>query len=143
METNDKTAFGEFIDRLIDYISENKTRILIIFAIYISIIFAACALGVFLSFGAQPGGITQVNAFIAPLIGPWSQVLEPNSHHVGSWSERYKMFAIILTVILVICLTGSLLFMNFWLSYMSTVIAFLSLIIWVLSGLAKVVSQLS
>jgi hypothetical protein len=143
METNEKTGFSRFVDCHINHINDNRERILIFFTIFILILFLAGTLGSCLSFLAQPGGITKINAFIAPFLGPWSQILPPNSHEMRFWSERYKIFAISLTAVLVLFLAGSILFINFWLSYMSTVITFFAIVIWVLCGLGKVVTQLS
>ncbi|MBN2588702.1 MAG: hypothetical protein JXA96_02480 [Sedimentisphaerales bacterium] len=140
METDSKEGL---ITRYINHISDNKIRILIIFMIYVLICFVACSLGMLASFAAQPGGITQKNAFIAPLIGPWSQTLPPNSHPVRTWSEKYKTFAVILAIVLPLSMLGSFLFIDFLLSYTSTVIAILSLILWILLGLGKVLSQLA
>jgi len=100
-------------------------------------------LGVLLSFTAQPGGITQSNAFLAPFLGPWSQTLPPNSHPVSTWSAQHELFAKCLTVILVFSIAGSYFIRSFWLGYTSTVVAVLALVVWVLAGLGKVVSQLA
>ena len=129
--------------RYINHIDDNKTRILIIFSIYFLICISACSLNVFVSHGAQPGGITQKNALITTLIGPWSQTLSPNPHPVKTWSEKYKTFAQILVVVLVLSILGSFLFIDSLLSYTSTVIAIASLSIWVLCGFVKVLSQLA
>ena len=138
-----RNGISGLITCYIDHLKENKVRILIFLTIYIFIVSIACCLGTLLSLGAQRGGITPKNAFIAPLIGPWSQTLPPNSHQVRSWTEGYKLFAQMLTAVLVLSLAGSFLIRNFWLSYFSTVSAVLALIVWVLSGLIKVVSQLA
>ena len=140
METDSKPGL---VTRYINHINDNKIRILIIFMIYVIICFIACSLGVLASFTAQSGGITQTNALIAPLIGPWSQTLPPNSHPVRTWPENFRIFVIILTIVLLLSMLGSFLFINFLLSYISTVIAMLSLIIWVLLGFGKVLSQLA
>jgi hypothetical protein len=97
--------------------------------------------GVLLSFAAQPGGITQSNAFLAPFLGPWSQTLPPNPHPVSTWSAQHTAFAMCLTVVLVFSIAGSYLARSHWLGCTSTVVAVLALVVWVLAGLLKVVSQ--
>lgn len=111
--------------------------------VYGLIFVIAALLGLMLSFAAQPGGISQSNALIAPFLGPWSQTLQPNPHPVSTWSAGHKSFAAFMTVVLVLSLAGSYLVSNDLLRQMSTVIAFLALILWVLAGLIKVVSQLA
>ena len=99
-------------------------------------------LGVFLSFTAQPGGITGADAFVAPFLGPWSQTLSPNPHPVSVWSAQYAAFARCMAVVLIFSLAGSYLTPNRWLRSTSTGMAVLTLVVWVLAGLMKVVSQL-
>jgi hypothetical protein len=104
--------------------------------------FLVASLAVLLSSTAQPGGITPVNAFLAPFLGPWSQTLPPNSHPVSVWSAQYTLFARCLTVVLAFALIGSYLSVSDWLRRASIAIAVPALVIWVLAGLMKVISQL-
>jgi hypothetical protein len=99
--------------------------------------------GLMLSFAAQPGGISQSNALIAPFMGPWSQILRPNPHPVSTWSAEYELFAKSLTVVLVLSLACSFIVVNDTPRYISTIIAVPALVVWVLAGLMKVVSQLA
>lgn len=102
---------------------------------------AACG-GMFLSFGAQRGGISHANAFGAPLMGPWSQTLPPNPHPVSVWLPQCALFARCLTVILAFALAGSYLGVSRWLRHTAIALAAPSLVIWVLAGLMKVVLEL-
>ena len=117
-------------------------RILILLVVYSLLLIVPSFLGVLISFTAQPGGINQSNAFIAPLLGPWAQTLKPNPHPVSTWSAEYELFAKCLTAVLVLSAVGSFLIPNDLLRYTVTTVAVLTLIIWVLAGLMKVVSQL-
>jgi len=119
-----------------------KRRLLHLSILYGLLCLLPAFFGVFLSFTAQPGGITHANAFVAPFLGPWSQTLEPNSHPVSVWSAQYAAFARCLTVVLVFSLAGSYLTPNRLLRSTSTGMAVLTLVVWVLAGLMKVVSQL-
>ena len=119
-----------------------KDRLLPLSITYLLICLILAFFGVLLSYTAQPGEITQSNAFIAPFLGPWSQTLPPNPHPVSTWSPEHAAFAKCLTVVLAFSLAGSYLARNRWLRYASTGIAVLALIIWLLAGLMKVVSQL-
>ncbi|MBN2592545.1 MAG: hypothetical protein JXA81_03480 [Sedimentisphaerales bacterium] len=110
--------------------------------VYSLLLLIPAFLGVLISFTAQPGGISQSNAFIAPFLGPWAQTLPPNSHPVSTWSARYDLFAKCITAVLVLSIIGSFLIPNNLLRYTATSVAVVSLIIWVLAGLMKVVSQL-
>lgn len=123
--------------------NQSLKRLLLLSVIYgLICLFFAC-FGVLLSYTAQPGGITQSNAFIAPFLGPWSQILPPNSHPVSVWSAEYALFAKGLTAVLVLSMAGSCFVIYRWLRYTATGIAVLTLVVWVLAGLMKVVSQLS
>lgn len=119
-----------------------KRRILVLSMTYGLLCLVSACFGVSLSFAAQPGGITQSNAFIAPFLGPWSQTLPPNPHPVSTWSAEHAAFAKCLTVVLMLSVVGSYLASSRWLTYTSTGVAVLALVVWVLAGLMKVVSQL-
>jgi hypothetical protein len=122
--------------------NQTLKKILILSVIYGLLIFIPAFLGVLISFTAQPGGISQSNAFIAPFLGPWAQTLRPNPHPVSTWSAEYELFAKCLTAILVLSVIGSYLATNDWLRYPAIGMAVLALVVWVLAGLLKVVSQL-
>ena len=117
-------------------------RFLLLSIIYGLICLLSAFFGQGLSYAAQPGGITQSNAFVAPFLGPWSQTLPPNAHAVSEWSLQYTVFAKCLTVVLAFSLVASWFATTPWLRHMSTGVAILTLLVWVLSGLLKVVSQL-
>ena len=122
--------------------NQSFKRVLTLSVVYGLLLVIPAFFGVLLSFTAQPGGISQSNAFIAPFLGPWSQTLRPNPHPVSTWSAEYELFAKCLTAVLVLSVIGSYLATNDWLRYPATGTAVLSLIVWVLAGLMKVVSQL-
>lgn len=122
--------------------NQSLKRILILSVIYGLFLLVPAFLGVLISFTAQPGGISQFNAFIAPFLGPWSQTLRPNPHPVSTWSAEYELFAKCLTAVLVLSVIGSFLAFNDLLRYTVTGMAIVALVIWVLAGLMKVVSQL-
>jgi hypothetical protein len=119
-----------------------KRRILVLSITYGLLCLLPAFFGVLLSLTAQPGGITQSNAFLAVFLGPWSQTLPPNPHPVSVWSAEYALFAKCLTVVLVFSLAGSYLGFSRFLRFASTCIAVPTLVVWALSGLVKVVSQL-
>jgi len=120
-----------------------KDRLLPLSVTYLLLCLLPAFFGVLLSYTAQPGGITQSNAFIAPLLGPWSQTLPPNPHPVSTWSPEYTLFTHCLTAVLAFAIIGSYIAGRHWLRLTSTVVAVLALILWALAGLAKVVSQLA
>jgi hypothetical protein len=122
--------------------NQSLKRVVVLSVVYGLLIFIPAFFGVLLSFTAQPGGISQSNAFIAPFLGPWSQILRPNPHPVSTWSAQYELFAKCLTAVLVLSIIGSYLAANDWLRYPAVGMAVVSLVIWVLAGLMKVVSQL-
>ena len=122
--------------------NQSLSRIMVLLFIYGLLFLFPAFFGVLLSYTAQPGGISQSNAFLAPFLGPWSQILPPNSHPVSVWSAQYSLFAQCLTAVLVLSVIGSCLATKDWLSYPAAGIAVLVLVVWALAGLGKVVSQL-
>jgi hypothetical protein len=117
-------------------------RIIILSVIYGLLLLVPAYLGVLISFTAQPGGISQYNAFIAPFLGPWAQTLRPNPHPVSTWSAEYELFAKCLTAVIALSVIGSYLATKDWLRYPAVGMAVCALVVWVLAGLMKVVSQL-
>lgn len=117
-------------------------RILALALVYGTLCLVAACFGMVMSFAAQPGGISHANAFLAPFLGPWSQTLPPNPHPVSVWSAQYALFAKMLTLILAFALAGSVLSVSRWLRNLSIAVGVPALVIWVLAGLMKVVSQL-
>jgi len=120
----------------------SKRGIFLLSIVYGGVCLLAACCGVLLSFAAQPGGIGHSNAFVAPLMGPWSQTLPPNPHPVSVWSPQYALFARCLTVILAFALAGSYLGVSRWLRCTAIALAVPSLVIWVLAGMMKVVLEL-
>jgi len=122
--------------------NQSLKRIILLSVIYGLLFLLPAFCGVLLSFTAQPGGISQSNAFLAPFLGPWSQTLPPNPHPVSVWSAKYSLFAKCLTAILVFSLVGSCLATDSWLGHTSTGTAVFVIVVWVLAGLLKVVLEL-
>ena len=120
----------------------SKRGIFLLTIVYAGVCLLAACCGMVFSFGAQRGGISQANAFLAPLMGPRSQTLSPNPHPVSVWSPQYALFARCLTVILAFALIGSYLGVSRWLRRTAIALAVPSLVIWVLAGLMKVVLEL-
>jgi len=123
--------------------NQSLKRIIILSFVYGLLFLVPAFFGVLISYTAQRGGISQYNAFLAPFLGPWSQILPPNSHRVSVWSAQYALFARLLTVVLVFSVIGSCLVAYRWLRYTATGIAVIVIIVWVLAGLMKVVVELS
>jgi len=122
--------------------NQSLSRIMVLLFIYGLLFLFPAFFGVLLSYTAQPGGISQSNAFLAPFLGPWSQILPPNSHPVSVWSAQYSLFAKCLAVVLVFSIIGSCLATDRWLRYPATGAAVFAIVVWVLAGLMKVVLQL-
>lgn len=122
--------------------NQSLNKIIILSVIYGLLLLVPAYLGVLISFTAQPGGISQYNAFVAPFLGPWAQTLRPNPHPVSTWSAEYEMFAKCLAAVLAISVIGSYLAIKHWLLYPATSMAVCALVVWVLAGMMKVISQL-
>jgi len=123
--------------------NERLKRIIILSFVYGLLFLLPAFLGVLISYTAQPGGISQYNAFLAPFFGPWAQILPPNSHPVSGWTAQYSLFAKLLTAVLVLSIIGSALAGYRWLRYTATGIAVCVIMFWTFVGFMKVVVQLS
>ena len=71
---------------------------------YLAITVICSLLGLFLSFHVQLGGIDSFNALIAPILGPFSYFLNPNSSLKGQISTFLLLSLIIQPIILIILL---------------------------------------
>ncbi|MHC4521301.1 MAG: hypothetical protein ACYTAS_22125 [Planctomycetota bacterium] len=120
----------------------SKSRVVLLSVAYLALCLVFALFGYMLSFTAQPGGITQTNAFVAPFLGPWAQTLPPNPHPVSTWTAEYNLFARCLSVALGLSLVGSYLAPRRWLRTLSAGMAFFALVPWLFVGLMKVVQQL-
>ena len=123
--------------------NERLKRIIILSFVYGLLFIVPAFLGVLISYTAQPGGISQYNAFLAPFFGPWAQILPPNSHPASGWTAQYSLFAKLLTSVLVFSIIGSALAGYRWLRYTATGIAVCVIMLWTFVGFMKVVVQLS
>jgi len=123
--------------------NQSLKRIILVSFIYGLLLLVPAFFGVLLSYTAQPGGISQSNAFLAPFLGPWSQTLPPNSHSVRVWSAKYSLFAKCLTAVLLLSIIGSCLATDRWLRYTATGMAVIVILVWGFAGLMKVVVELS
>jgi hypothetical protein len=110
---------------------------------YLIILMAFAAIGMVLSFGAQPGGINQVNGFIAPLIGPWSRCLEPNPVRFGNWHTGDWQFVVSVTLLTWIPVAFAVRPKNRMVRVLTRLVAHSALIFWCLCGLGKVVLEMA
>lgn len=116
--------------------------VLILIGIWLCILVSAATYGAFLSTGGQPGHITATNAFIAPLIGPWSHTLPPNARSVGAWPAREVLTAVVMTALLVLCVAFSCLNHVRVVTVLSRVLSVPFFLVWVIQGLLKVILEL-
>ena len=103
----------------------------------------AGAVGTAISQSAQPGGIGPGNAFLCPLLGPWSRVLPPNPHPVSGWSQTHRAAVQLWTLALVLCLACSCLTRVDWLRWATTGLSVILITLWVLAGMLRVIMQLA
>jgi hypothetical protein len=110
---------------------------------YLIILFAFAVVGMGFSFGAQRGGIGQLNGFIAPLVGPWSRWLEPNGDRLKYWEAGNWLFAGSLSLITVFSVAFSARPKKKILRVLTKFIAHVAVIFWCLCGIWKVVLELT
>lgn len=110
--------------------------------VYVCLLLLACAISVFLSMGAQPGGIGQMNAFLAPIMGPWSYFLEPNGLTLKSCTQGYLASSALLTVCIGVFVPSSYLVRSRILWNISICIGVFSSVVWGFCGIRRVVLDL-
>lgn len=115
---------------------------LILAGVWLCILMSAATYGTLLSTGGQPGHITAKNAFIAPLIGPWSHTLPPNARSVGAWPAHEVLAAVVMTVLMVLSVTLSCLSHIRIVTVLSRVLSAPFLLFWVIQGLLKVILEI-
>ena len=111
-------------------------------ACYVLALLIPALLAVPLSAGGQPGHITGPNAFLAPIMGPWSETLPPNAHPVSGWPPQQLDKAVFLSAAI-----GCLLLLSQVTrgktAVFATVLAASLLILWAGLGMMKVLLELS
>lgn len=110
---------------------------------YLIILFAFAFVGMVFSFGAQRGGIGQLNGFIAPLIGPWSRCLEPNADKLKYWEAGNWLFASFVSLVTLLAVALAARPEKKVLRVLTKLIAYISVLFWCLCGLGKVILELT
>lgn len=110
---------------------------------YFIVVVAMAVLGALLSFGAQPGGINAVNAFIAVVIGPWSRVLSPNAHPFHRWETGDYLLPVLTTLIVLGVVSVSQLPKKKVGRIAVKVLAHMAVVFWCLCGFVKIIVESS
>jgi hypothetical protein len=119
-----------------------KTQRIALTCVYVCLFLLACAFSVFLSLGAQPGGIGQVNAFLSPIMGPWSSFLQPNALTLKRCTLSYLVLSGGLTAFVFVFVPSSYVVKNRILGSISIYIGLLSSWIWIFYGVKRVMLDL-
>jgi len=110
----------------------------------IAIVLVASSLGVLVSFIAQPGGIGQLNAFLAPILGPWSKCLKPNAARVASPEVlKLALFTLLFLGVSVFTAIGGNHLKKRYLRIITRCVGYAAIVLWCLCGLHKVVVELT
>ena len=109
---------------------------------YLITIFVFALVGLLFSFSAQRGGINQLNGFIAPIIGPWSRALPPNANKFTYWELDNYIFAISVTISVLISVAISGMPKNKVVRILTKLISYIAVVFWCLCGLGKVIIEL-
>jgi hypothetical protein len=115
-----------------------KTQKIVLACIYVLLFLLACAFSVVLSLGAQPGGISRANAFLSPIMGPWSSFLEPNALTLRMCTLSYLVVSGGLTAVLFLSVLTSYLVKNRIPANILMCVGVLSSVIWILYGIKRV-----
>ena len=100
-------------------------------------------LGFLLSFAAQGGGIGPVNGFIAPVLGPWSGILEPNAIRLRDWKLNNQVFAVGATLVVAASVMLSAVPERKAWKILLKLVAHVAVAFWCLCGIGKVILELS
>ena len=114
------------------------------FRSYALVFLAASALAVLVSLAAQPGGISQANAFLAPLIGPWSRCLPPNRAHLDAAEiKRFAAYTVVFVTVVTAAGMASYLANNRWARVAVRLAGYAAIALWCLVGIGKVITELT
>ncbi|MCP4643840.1 MAG: hypothetical protein GY851_25585 [bacterium] len=126
-----------------EYDTEKRMSRSVRLSIAYGVLFLVPALiGALLSTGAQRGGISMGNAFLAPFLGPWSAVLPPNAHRLATWDPMTLALTRVWTLAFLGALVGSYVSKRPWLTMLTTMLSVSSILMWVLLGIGRVLSQM-
>jgi hypothetical protein len=95
-----------------------------------------------MSLGAQPGGIGQINAFLSPIMGPWSSFLRPNALTLDRCTAGNLAWIGGLTALMSVFVPSSYLLKSRTIAGVSIGVGLLSTAIWILSGIKRVLIDL-
>ena len=113
------------------------------FGSYILAVLIASVLAVLVSLAAQPGGITQINAFLAPIMGPWSKGLPPNRAELAAQElQMFPVYTLLFMVIVVFSSIASYYLKNRWIRIIVKLIGYVVIVTWCLVGIRKVLWEL-
>ena len=110
---------------------------------YLALFSLACAVGVFLSLSAQPGGIGQTNAFLSPIMGPWSFFLGPNALTFAKCTLSYLVFSGVLTAFIFVFVPSSCVVKNSIFRNVSILLGVLSSTAWIFCGIRRILIDLT
>lgn len=110
---------------------------------YLFIILLSALIGTCFAGAAQRGGISHLNGFIAPILGPWSRILPPNADQFKYWELNNFLFAVSVTLITLFSIAASRLPKHRILRRLTTAAACLAVVFWCLCGLFKVILELT
>ncbi len=113
------------------------------FRSYLFVALAFAVAGFLLSFAAQGGGIGPVNGFIAPIIGPWSRLLEPNADRFRDWELNNYIFALSVTFLTAALVMASSVPRNRAVRILLELAAHAAVVFWCWCGMIKVMVELS
>ena len=101
------------------------------------------ALGCYLGFHSQGGGIRPLEGFFAPLLGHWSFLYEPNAKSLGKWRTVHWLLACGPVIIFLAALRLHRRRRRPGPGLLAAVLYILATVSWVLVGLARVAHSMA
>lgn len=115
----------------------------IMFIAHIVLLGGGMILGGLVGAGNRQGPSFTLAGILAPFLGPWSMLFEPHACDFGGWDEDFKILAITITATLLASLGYAYGSKPRFLRSIAITLSFVSLILWILWGLADALNSTS
>ena len=102
------------------------------------------ALGGFFEVSSQPGGISSLHAFLAPIVGPWSKTLFPPSVPLTAMEERwFPVWTVLFILVLLSSSVAAYRLKARWMRVVLRIFGYMVIAFWCLHGIKEVIIELT
>ena len=111
------------------------------FRAHLALTFMATILGALIGIGNKQGPSFAIAGFFAPILGPWSLIFEPHAKVMGRLSQEFLVITFSAMVMLFVTMKIAYFGKPNFLRNVAIFFSFLSLVFWLLFGLADALNS--